>query len=121
MGIENNECILAVTWNADAVGEIKNWVLTRSEIEQKLFCFIPAIMNGKTTIILAADGSKKGWETAKLGDAARAAFIEKLESFAYKDGSSQFDWVEVGFGEYGQKILRGNNKNCYSDTEYHED
>ena len=36
----------------------------------------------------------------------------------YSDGSNPWDWIEVGYGEYGQAILRGNNKNCYSDSEY---
>ena len=27
MGIENNECIIATTWNAEIVEQIKEWIL----------------------------------------------------------------------------------------------
>lgn len=31
------------------------------------------------------------------------------------------EWiVEVGYGEFGQKVLRGNCRNCYNDDEYYE-
>lgn len=118
MGVENNECIVATTWNDEAVEKIKAWVMTLGEREQSLFAFVPALTNGKTTIFLAPDGSKKGWETAEQGEALRNQVIELLQTFDYEDGSSPFDWVEVGYGEYGQKVLRGNNVNCYSEDEY---
>lgn len=118
MGVENNECVVATTWNDEAVEKIKAWVMTLNEREQSLFAFVPALINGKTTILLAPDGSKKGWETAKQGEALRNELIEQFAIFGYDDGSNPFDWVEVGYGEYGQKVLRGNNVNCYSDDEY---
>lgn len=31
------------------------------------------------------------------------------------------DEAEQGFGEFGQKVLRGNNQNCYNDREYAEE
>lgn len=119
MGVENNECIVATTWNDDIVWEIREWVDCDVPREfRPLFAFVESVVNGKTTIIMAPDGSKKVWDTANEGDKIRAAFIEKLESYNYSDGSSPFDWVEVGYGEYGQKVLRGNCKNCYTDEEY---
>ena len=36
----------------------------------------------------------------------------------YDDGSNPWSFVEVGYGEFGQKVLRGNCKNCYDDSEY---
>ena len=64
------------------------------------------------------DGSKEGWDTSNQGDDLRQRFIEELAKDNFNDGSSPWDWVEVGYGEYGQKVLRGNNKNSYTDEEY---
>ncbi|MGH1470144.1 MAG: hypothetical protein ACRBCS_03065 [Cellvibrionaceae bacterium] len=118
MSVENNECVVATASNDEAVEKIKAWVMTLSEREQSLFAFVPALANSKTTIFLAPDGSKKGWEAANHGEALRSQLIEMLALFNYEDGSNPFSWVEVGYGEYGQKVLRGNNVNCCSDDEY---
>ena len=119
MGIENNEAILATTYNDELVEEIRRWIFKNVPTEfQGLFVFIPSIVNSETTIVMAPNGSKKGWDTAEEGDRIRAAFIEKINSYAYTDGSNPFDYVEVGYGEYGQKILNGNCKNMYSDDDY---
>ena len=118
MGIENNECVIATTWDNKAVDSIRLWVDTLEFSHQALFAFLPSLVNGKQTIVLAPDGSKKGWDTAKKGDTLRKSFIKKIEKFDYEDGSNPFNFVEVGYGEYGQKVLRGNNSNCYDNSEY---
>ena len=118
MGVENNECVLATTWDAKAITKVKEWVGTLSESEQSLFAFVPALSNKKETVILAPDGSKKGWPEAAHGENLRSLFIDLLKIFDYEDGSSPFDWVEVGYGEFGQKVLRGNCTNKYGDKEY---
>lgn len=124
MGIENNECIIATTWNNEVVEKIKKWI--DEEIDpafdefKKLFCIIPSVVNNKQTIILAPDGSKKGWETAEKGKIVRDIFIDKIESFNYEDGSNPFDYVEVGYGEFGQTILRGNCSNRYDNSDYYD-
>jgi len=118
MGVENNECVVATTWNREAMMKVREWVSKLDADEHSLFAFLPSLMNNKETVFLAPDGSKKGWDTAKQGEALRDRFIEYLSAFDYDDGSSPFDWVEVGYGEFGQKVLRGNNVNCYSDEEY---
>ena len=118
MSVENNECVIATTWDDEAVDMIRQWVNTLNFNYQKLFAFLPSLVNGKQTIILAPDGSKKGWDVAKEGDLLRNLFIIKLEDFNYEDGSNPFDFIEVGYGEYGQKVLRGNCSNCYSDDDY---
>lgn len=114
MGVENNECVIAVAWRGSAVAPVKRWVETLSAEKQGLFAFIPALTNGKETIFLAPDGSKKGWGTSIQIAELRSEFINLIESLG------DFQWVEVGFGEFGQKVLRGNNVNCYSDAEYKE-
>jgi hypothetical protein len=118
MGVENNEAILATTWNQEIIGKVKEWIHSLPEEQQQLFAFVDGLVNGKTTILLAPCGSKKGWAEDKVIEDLRNRFIEYLITFNYDDGSSPFDWVEVGYGEFGQKVLRGNNTNRYSDKEY---
>ena len=118
MGVENNECVIATTSDNNAMIKIQDWVKTLNETQQSLFALLPSIVNNKKTIVLAPDGSKKGWEEAKQGDALRERLIYLLKTFDYEDGSNPFDWVEIGYGEFGQKVLRGNCKNRYGDEEY---
>ena len=122
MSVENNECIIATTFDDDIIWEIKEWIACDVPEEfQSLFVFVDSIVNGKTTIIMTPDGSKKGWDTAIEAERIRKKFIKKILTYNYSDGSSPFDWIEVGYGEYGQKVLQGNCHNCISDKEYHED
>ena len=118
MGVENNECVVATTWNLDAMNEIKERVMTLSEQEQSLFAFLSSIVNSKETLFLGPTGSKKGWSQDKQGEALRDKLITWLNEFEYEDGSSPFEWIEVGYGEFGQKVLRGNCKNMYGDEPY---
>jgi len=118
MGVENNECVIATTWNNDAMNVIKEWVLTLNEQDQSLFAFVPSLINAKETLFLAPNGSKKGWEQDKIGEVLRKRLIARLISFNHEDGSNPFDWVEVGYGEYGQTVLQGNCRNMYSDEPY---
>jgi hypothetical protein len=120
MGVENNECIVATTWNSVSVEKVKKWIDTLPECYKQLFAFIPSLVNGKITIILGPDGSKKGWGDAKRGEELRNEFVKLLLSFNYEDGSNPFDFVEVGYGEFGQKILQGNCINQYSNDDYAE-
>ena len=118
MGVENNECIIATTWDKEAILAIREWVANLPKEEHALFAFLPSIVNSKQTLFMAPDGSKKGWETAERFSKLRDDLIELFESFNYEDGSNPFDYVEVGYGEFGQKVLRGNCKNMYGDEEY---
>lgn len=120
MGIKNNECVIATTWDEKAVEDMRTWISKLPDDQQRLFAVIPSLVNGKQTIFLAPDGSKKGWDEAERGETLRNQFIEQLETFDYDDGSNPFDFVEVGYGEFGQKVLRGNCKNCYNNSEYAE-
>ena len=118
MGVENNEYIIATTWNKKAVKAVMEWVGTINEEFQCLFTVIPSVANGVQTIVMGPDGSKKGWDVSNIGNNIRDQFIDQLKTFNYEDGSNPFDWVEVGYGEFGQKVLRGNCKNCCGDEEY---
>lgn len=126
MGTINHNCIIATTWNTDIIEEIKEWVQTIKPMDiddttdfKTLFTFIPTLTNGNHTVIMAPDGSKEGWEISHVGDTLRQSFINKIESYNYPDGSNPFDWVEIEFGEFGQKVLRGNCENRYDNKEYY--
>ncbi len=117
MGVENNNAVIATTWNKDEVVRIKKWVDSLSEMKG-LFLFGDEEINGKITVVMVPDGSKEGWPKSDTGDKLRDAFVAELEKANYDDGSNPWNFVEVGYGEFGQKVLRGNNKNCYGDSEY---
>lgn len=118
MGVENNNAVLATTWNDKSLARIEKWISAQPEEWRSLFAVVAAISDGKTTVVLCPDGSKEGGETSNEGDDLRRRFIAELVADDYEDGSSPWEWVEIGYGEYGQKILRGNNTNCYSGAEY---
>ncbi len=120
MGVENSECVIATTWNPEAIQEIKHWVMTLEPEAQQLFAFVPCLVNGKETVFLGPTGSKKGWDVDKYGQGFRKQLISKIRSLQYEDNSGPFSWVEVGYGEFGQKVLQGNNVNCYSVEDYCE-
>jgi len=119
MGTENSEVVIAVVRTDKAAQDIHHWIGTESL--QNLFTFCQFDINDGETIILNPCGSKKYWEDDLIFGELRNRFIEFLESLKYEDDSSPVSWVEVGFGEFGQKILRGNNVNSYGDKEYEED
>ena len=120
MGVENNKVVIATTRDDKYVEKIKEWISGLNSGMDELFIFIPGLVNGKTTIVLGPDGSKKCWELSDIGESLRGTFIALLMSFDYEDGSNPFDWVEVGYGEFGQKILRGNCQNSHDDNDYTE-
>jgi len=120
MGVENNECIIATTWSNGDMQKVKEWVATLPDNEQSLFAFLPSLVNGKQTLFLAPDGSKKGaWIEAQQGQNLRNNLVDFLKTFAYEDGSNPFSFIEAGYGEYGQKILRGNCNNLMNSADYY--
>jgi len=122
MGTINHECVIATTWDQKTMDRAKEWCGNLNDKEKSLFSFTRGLVNLNETLFLAPDCSKKGWETAQKGDELRERLIEFLETFDYEDGSSPWSWVEVGYGEYGQTILKGNNSNCFNDNkEYHNE
>ncbi len=120
MGVVNHNCIVATTWNPVKWARVQAWINDLHERDQKLFTTAESWVNHHNTIVLVPDGSKEGWTESDEGDELRDRFIEQLKLDEYDDGSSPWAWVEVGFGEFGQKVLRGNNTNRYSDAEYAE-
>ena len=107
----NNECVIATTWNDRAMDKIKAWVETMAYDDYLLFTFTS---NKNTeTLFLAPDG--KDCDIANQGEALRKQLIDLIKTFNYTDGSNPFYYVEVAYGEHGQKVLSGNCKNLYDD------
>lgn len=117
MGVVNNNAVIATTWSKEEVARIKEWVSLLPNM-RSLFLFGGEEINGKTTVVMVPDGSNEGWVESDDGDELRNAFVTELEKANYDDGSNPWSFVEVGYGEFGQKVLRGNCKNCYDDSEY---
>lgn len=110
MGIINHNCIIATTWDDPSILELDK--LAKAANIGPLVITEPNQF-GDRTVILPPDGSKEGWPDSEKGDEMRDAFVELIKTFNYEDGSNPFRWVEISYGEYGQKIARGNNRNVY--------
>lgn len=113
MGVINHNTIVATTWSGEEVNHINSWINTLDHRHKSLFVTCNNIF-GDTTIIMIPDGSKEGWEESNKCDELRGEFIKVLESRSHEDGSNAWKYVEVSFGECGQSIVRGNNKDMYS-------
>lgn len=115
MGIINHNAIIATTYDDERAEALRDWIV---EHGLNLFAECKALVNSYHTFVLVPDGSKEGWTESDTVDTLRDGFVSRLAADQFGDGSSPWAWVEVGFGEYGQKVLRGNNVNCYGDEEY---
>lgn len=113
MGVIHHHTVIATVNIQENIDKVKAWIYGLPPGKRKRFCDAPAPVNGYHTFILVPDGSKEGWPESDAGDQFRAEFISFLDSFAYEDGSSNISWVEVAYGECGQAVDRGNNKNHY--------
>ncbi len=120
MGVIHHNAVIATVSCQKDFENMKSWIkdlkveLTVGGLDpKKMFIFGDGVANDYFTIVLVPDGSKEGWPDSAIGDDLRARFIDKLNQMAFDDGSNMWRWIEVGFGECGQKIIDGNNHNCY--------
>lgn len=118
MGAHNHNAVLATTWSDEHYEAIRRWVDGLEPVDRRLFMFGSVVVNMIRTVVLMPDGSYEGLESSNRGDYLRKIFIDRLEADGYSDGSSPWSWVEVGYGEYGQKLLRGNNENRHGAEGY---
>lgn len=111
MGTINHNALIVTVTSDNCIEVFDAWLL-----EEKLTGFIksPVVVNGTVTYFFYPDGSKEGWGESDEGDALRQKVVDWMQA----QSSWYSDWIEVGYGEYGQKVLRGNNSNCYKDAEY---
>lgn len=112
MGLIQHHAVLATTWSEDEVSRIRKWV---DEIAlrgvggydpRSRFLFGDRQINGFVTVVLAPDGSNEGWDDSDFGDTIRYEFIQAIRLAEYDDGSSPWDWIEVGYGEAGFGVER---------------
>ena len=108
MGTINHNAIIATTWKETEVERIIKWINKLGDYEKGLFLISRKQINDYVTVTMIPDGSKEGWDDSNYGDDLRSQFVNELQKALYKDGSSPWDWIEVSFGEYGQKIVQGN-------------
>jgi hypothetical protein len=118
MGVMNHNAVIATTWSDKKAAALRSWIAGLEYKERDLFSETESWTNGYFTFFLAPDGSKEGWPESATGDELRDRLVAKLAEDEDDDGYSSWKWIEVGFGEFGQKVLRGNCKNCYNDAEY---
>lgn len=107
MGLIQHNCVVATTSSEERIAQMREWIRKLSQFEKedirsagRLFAEINGFTNGYVTFILAPDGSKEGWSTSNAGDRLRNAFIARLDEY--------WDWIEVSYGEIGQRVVRGN-------------
>jgi hypothetical protein len=117
MGTINHNAIIATTWNEDVAVQFQSWIEAQSLHEDSIVSLISR-SNRYTTFFVGPDGSKEGWPQSDYGDKVREQIKKRFALDNYEDGSSPWNWIEVGYGEYGQKVLDGNCRNRFNDLEY---
>lgn len=113
MGMINHNAVLATCCIDSEFDKAAAWVAALPDADRARFIVAAAVMNHYQTIILPPDGSKERWKESDDGDRLRAAFIAMLKSLEYSDGSNAFDWIEIGYGEFGATIDQTNCVNRY--------
>jgi len=110
MGTINHDVVIATTCFSEEIERVTKWLFNQDEITKDMFTISTPKTNGYVTVFCGPDGSKEGWEESDTGDKIRHAFLEFIHAH---DTSSLWRWVTVSYGEYGQRILSGNNESCY--------
>lgn len=112
MGVINHNVVIGTTWSEEEFNYVGEWV---GNLKPELSALFVTNKNkfGDITIIMTPDGSKDGWEDSNECDKLREEFINLLDSRACEDDSNAWKYVEVSFGECGQSIVKGNNKDMY--------
>lgn len=104
MGYIKHNAIIVTHWQKDRVETAHSMAINIfSAAFEKQFgtkngkCLIgniqEGIINSQFTFLIAPDGSKEGWDTSKMGDEARASYLNWL-----RDNSLLIDYIEVQFG-----------------------
>ena len=108
MGIMHHHAVIATTCFDNKADELQVWIDSLDPKERALFGCGSGWVNRQRTFVLMPDGSKEGWADSDRGDQLRAKFIARLQ-----DDHHTWEWVEVAFGELGQKLMQGNYENRY--------
>ena len=103
MGTIQHNAVIATTWDEKEIRRLKKWISSLPKSWQGLFTVSSGVVNDYQTITMSPDGSKEGWSDSEMGDELRERFIAEINS-----PESHWEFVEVSFGELGQKIVQGN-------------
>ena len=70
------------------------------------------LINGQSSFFIAPDGSKEGWETSNMADAARNSFLDWL-----KEADNYCEYVEIMFGgdDEIERITRSTDSDLISE------
>ena len=115
MGIINHNVVVATTADPEELQRVQIFIKSLPTNLNNLFVVKTTNFNGISTIILVPDGGVEGSPRSNVFDKLRSDFIDIIK----KDEESWY-YVEIGFGEYGQKILQGNCENVLSDDIYYK-
>ena len=111
MGMIQHRALIVTAVLDEDIKKLKDFI---SKFEnQALFTFTKGICNGYETLFVAPSGSKVGWSEYDDAIDIQDEIIEFLEHQKYDDGSSPYEYLQVDYGEFGQKIITGNNENLY--------
>ena len=105
MGIINHNAVIATVGLDDDADKLRDWIDDLPSPERRLFSEQEGWAEGYRTFFLAPDGGKEGRKASDDGDDLRKRFVAQL--------NDHFQWIEVSYGEFGQSVVRGNNRNCY--------
>ncbi len=96
MGHVVHHAIVVSSWDETAIEKAHT---AASDYGNHVTSIAEGAVNGERSFLVVPDGSKSGWETSAIGDAARESFIVWMGEQAYDDGSNNLRWVEVEFGD----------------------
>jgi hypothetical protein len=99
MGYIKHNAIIVTSWKPEMVEQTR---AKAEELGMVVSAMAKSRVNGYSSILVAPDGSKEGWEDSAAGDAQRAALRAWLHSQRYEDGSSSMEWCEVSYGSDDQ-------------------
>lgn len=99
MGYIKHNAIVVTSWKPEMVEQAR---AKAEELGMVVSAVAKSRVNGYSSILVAPDGSKEGWEGSAAGDSQRAALRAWLNSHKYEDGSSSIEWCEVAYGSDDQ-------------------
>lgn len=101
MGWIVHDAIIVTSWDSKKLNEAHSVAVG---LMPHVSGIVHSGINGYASFLIAPDGSKEGWAESDTGDAARAAFLEWLNTQAYEDGSNSLTYAAVRYGEISSTV-----------------
>ena len=107
MGVLIHKAVIATTFFDDnELKEINDFIYKQAS-EIVLLFTISKTATGYSTVVMSPDGSKERFATSIECAEVRKEFVELVSRLG-------IPYIEVEFGETGQRIVSGNNEDMYS-------